>query len=163
MVTRAEAEAREIFQRVRDVFELEELTYDPPRPHEFFVNSLFTRTLGYLVGWFGKIPRLLQCTSAGILKTAPTTTGFEKNDTKAGTAPDSYGAAIAFDTIVSRVDIFIWDNPAMVKRSPDGIIWHDEFEVPAGTMYSFDCVTHSFNIRNKSAGLVARYSVIGWS
>jgi len=104
---------------------------------------------------------MLRCTAAGELKTAPTSTGIEHNDTKSGDAPDAYGAAIEFDQVASRLDIFIWDNPAMVKRSLDGAVFDDEFEVPVG-FYSIDAVTASFNIKNKTAASVARYQVVGW-
>ena len=93
---------------------------------------------------FFKIPKVLQ------------------NDTKAGDAPDAYGAAIAFDKICETVDIFLWDKPAMVKRSRDGVNWDDEFEVPADSMYSIDCKTHSVKIENKTPTEIARYQFVGW-
>ena len=97
--------------------------------------------------------RLLVSTIAG---------SFENNDTKTGTAADTYGTNIAFDQVATRMDIWIFDNAAMIKRSKDGASFDDEFEVPAGVFYSLDATVHTFNIKNKSAGSNARYSIIGW-
>jgi len=151
----------ETIQNVRENL-LEDMDFDPSQVRRFFVSNIIGRVFAHLIGWTGARAMRLLCTGAGILKVAPLGTGFEHNDTKAGNAPDSYGTALTFDQICSRVDIFIWDNPAMVKRSLDGTIYDDEFEVPAGGFYSFDCVTHSINIKNKTATSVARYQIIGW-
>lgn len=86
----------------------------------------------------------------------------EINDTKSGNAPDAYGVAIALDAICENVDVFIFDNAAMVKRTRNGTNWDDPFEVPANTCFSFECKTHSINIENKTAGSIARYSIVGW-
>ena len=86
-----------------------------------------------------------------------------QNDTKAGTAADAYlGTPLAFDKVCETVDVFIFTNAAIVKRSRDGTNWDDEFEAPADTMYSFDCKTHSINIKNKTAGNNAVYSIVGF-
>jgi len=139
----------------------EDLDFEPERVRNFFTSNILTRTLAHLVGWTGKRGKMLRCTQAGELKTAPTSIGIEHNNTKSGNAPDEYGAAIEFDQVASRLDIFIFDNPAMFKRSLDGTTFEDEIEVPVG-FYSVDCVTHSFNIENKTEASVARYQVVGW-
>jgi len=157
-----EARARELYQKIRDLFTLEGLDFIPESVVDFYVTNLFGRTFSYLIGWFGTTPTRVQTTSAGILKTAPGAAGFEYNDTYTGTATDTWSAAIAFTQTASRVDIFIWDNPADIQRSSDGIVWQDTIEVPANTMYSFDAVTVQFRIKNTNAGFAARYQVIGW-
>ena len=86
----------------------------------------------------------------------------KQNDTLAGNATDAYGAAIPFATTCVSVDIFIWDNAAVVKRSYDGVTWDDEFEIPANSGYMFDATTLQVKIKNKTAGSVARYSITGW-
>lgn len=86
-----------------------------------------------------------------------------QNDTKFGTAGAEYlETPLAFDKTCETVDVFIFTNAAMVKRSMDGITWDDEFEVPADTMYSFDCKTLSINIKNKPDGANTRYQFNGW-
>ena len=86
----------------------------------------------------------------------------DQNDTKKGDAPNSYGDAIAFDSICQTVDVWVFDNAMMFKRTRDGDNYDDEFEIPADTHFSFDGKTHSFNVANKTPDSVARYSIIGW-
>ena len=150
-------------ERIQKVKEhlLEDLDFEPERVRNFFTSNIFSRAFSHLVGWTGKKARMLRCTEAGELKTAPTSTGIEHNDVKSGDAPNSYGSAIEFDQIASRLDIFIWDYPVMFKRSLDGGPPDDEFEIPVG-FYSLDCVTHSFYIKNETSTSQARYQVIGW-
>ena len=91
----------------------------------------------------------------------PVTYTPKHQEPKTGDAPDIYGAEITFAQKVMRLDIFIWDNDVMFKRSPDGITFDPEEEIPQG-FYSVDAETLSFNIQNKTTGLTARYQVVGW-
>ena len=150
----------ELVQNVEE-FLLEDLKFDPPQVRRFYTSNIFSRTFSHIVGWTGRRARMLRCTEAGELKTAPTSTGIETNDSKPGNAPDDYAGMITFDQVASRLDIFIWNNPAIIKRSLDGLTYQDEIEVPAG-FYSVDAVTVGFDIKNESAGAVARYQVVGW-
>ena len=139
----------------------EDLDFEPEKIRNYYTTTIFQRALAHIVGWTGTKAKMLRCTAAGELKTAPTSTGIEHNDTKPGDAPDAYGAMQTFDLVASRLDIFIWDNPAIFKRSLDGATYDDEIEVPAG-FYSVDAVTAGFTIKNKTPTSVARYQVIGW-
>jgi len=134
---------------------------EPEYVREFFTDNLFRKTLAFLVGRASKEAKILRCTEGGVQKVASVGAGLEFNDTKSGTAPDDYGAAIQFDEVVSVIDIFIWDYPVIFKRTHDGLTYGDEFELDPG-QYRFEVSTHSFNIKNKTAGLTARYQVIGW-
>jgi hypothetical protein len=80
---------------------------------------------------------------------------------KIGIAPDVYGVDDAFTQKVMRLDIFIWDNDVLFKRSPDGITMDPETEIPQG-FYSMDAETLSFTIQNKNPGQAARYQIVGW-
>ncbi|MBA7521501.1 hypothetical protein ES705_13608 [subsurface metagenome] len=150
-------------ERVQKIKEhlLEDFDFEPERVRNFFVSNIFTRVFSHLVGWTGKRARMLRCTQAGELKTAPTSTGIEYNDVKSGNAPNEYDSVIEFDSIVSRLDVFIFDNPAYIKRYLVAGSDFDEIEVPAG-FYSVDAVTYGFKIKNKTADSIARYQVIGW-
>ena len=156
-------EEKRIIQKL-DEFSLPEkdVSFIPKTIRNFFIENIIKRAFVYLFGYDGHKFVRLKCTSAGALKTAPLGTGFEHNDTKKGTASDDYGSDILFDSIVSRVDVFIWDNDAIIKRINADGNYEDEIEIPAGTMYSFDCSTKGFNIKNKTAGQNARYQVVGW-
>ena len=139
----------------------EDLDFEPEHVRNFFTSNIFTRALAHLVGWTGRGAKMLRCTQAGELKTAPTSTGIEYHDTKAGDAPNEYAAIIAFDVIVSRLDVFIFDNPAYLKRYLTAESDLDDIEVPVG-FYSVDAVTYGFQIKNKTADSIARYQVVGW-
>ena len=127
---------------------------------QFFTDNLFRKSLAYLVAVATKHSKLLRCTEGGVLKVASVGAGLEFNDVKSGNAADAYGTAIAFDEIASVIEIWIWDNSAIFKRTHDGTTWGDEIELDPG-VYRYEIVTHSFNIKNKTAGAVARYQVIG--
>ena len=156
----AEIVPEEQVQKVKSRL-LEDLDFEPEQVVNFYTRNIFQRALAHLVGWTGLSSKMLRCTEGGILKTAPTATGLEHNDTKKGNAPDDYAGMITFDQVAARLDIFIFDNPAIIKRSLDGIVYEDEIEVPAG-FYSVDVVTVGFDIKNETAASVARYQIIGW-
>ena len=156
----AEIVPEEQVQKVKSRI-LEDLEFEPEQVVNFYTRNIFQRALAHLVGRAATASKMLRCTEAGELKTAPTSTGIEHNDTKKGNAPDDYAGMITFDQVASRLDIFIWDNSAIIKRSLDGLVYEDEIEVPAG-FYSVDAVTVGFDIKNETALSVARYQVVGW-
>jgi len=162
MATRDEINAKEVCQQVKDIYELEDLELEPKNTHQLFVGGVVNRVMAWLCGWVDKTPVRLQATAGGILKVATTGVGFQHNDSWADTAADDYGAAKTFDQIVSRIDVFLFDNAAYIKRSLDGVTFEDEMELPGGCAYSFDCTTTSINIRNKTAGSNARFLIVGW-
>lgn len=162
MATRSEIESKEVCQQVANVYQLEDLSLVPADTHELYLGGVVNRVMAWLVGWCGLKPTRLQCTSAGVLKVATTGTGFSHNDTWAATAADAYGTAKTFDQVASRVDIFLFDNPAIIKRSIDGVTYDDEIELIAPGVYSYDGTTTSINVKNKTAGSNARFQIIGW-
>lgn len=158
--TRSDIE--EQYQNVVENELTEDLTLDPKKPTRYYVSNIFQRVFSALFGWYGKELKRIKCTSAGELRVATTGAPVSNNDTHSGNAPDTYGTPIQFDDVAIRVDIFVFDNPAIIKRTPDGTTWNDEIEIPANSMYSIDASTHSINIRNKTAGSIARYQIVGW-
>jgi len=149
-------------QNIRENNLIEDYDFDPKQPRRYYVNNLFQRVFSHLIGWSTLGARKLRCTVGGILQVAPIGTGYEHNDTYSGNAPDTYGAAIVFDRVVSRIDIMIWDNDAVIKRSLDGVTYDDEMEIPSNYAMSFDCSTYSILVKNKTAGQKARYQITGW-
>jgi len=152
----------EEFQEVVEDVVQEDLKFEPEQARRFFVNNFITRTFARLFGTALDKPIALKATTAGELKVAPVGAGYEFNDTKSGSATDTWSPALTFDQIVSRIDLTIWDNPAIIGRTIDGVTWQDDIEVPANTMYSFDASTKAVRIKNKTAGAVARYQFVGW-
>ena len=150
----------ELVQNVREFIQ-EDLDFDPPQSRRFYTTNIFQRTLAHIVGWTPWGARMLRCTSAGELKTAPTSTGIESYQAEKGAGADTY-QNVTFEQMVSRIDIFVWDNPAQLRLSKDGgLTFFDEFEVPPG-FYSVDMRAVLCQIMNKTAGQMARYQVIGW-
>ena len=147
-------------QQVRE-FLLEDLDFDPPQVQTFFTSNIFGRAFAHLVGWTGRKAKMLKCTSAGELKTAPTTTGIEHAQRFKGFAEDIWSVALSFDETAARVDFFIWDNPGNFRLYLGGVLILDDVEAPAG-FYSIDCRVDFFCIKNQTEGQVARYQVIGW-
>lgn len=82
-----------------------------------------------------------------------------------GNAPDVYGAPITFGTgVVSKfLDVTVWDQSVYISFSFDGVNFGDDFEVDyedPPLQIPFAC--SAFLIRNKTAGLIARYQVAGF-
>ncbi|MBA7495769.1 hypothetical protein ES702_06358 [subsurface metagenome] len=95
--------------------------------------------------------------------TGPVTTmpGFEKYEGAAGTGTDTLAEWIVWSEVVSRIDVFIWDNPANIYLTFSDDMNGNVFEVPVG-FYSFDCQSKKLFGANKTAGNVTRYQIIGW-
>jgi len=139
-------------------------SFIPKYVREYFIDNLLKRVFAYLFGWDIETgePRKVAVNPDGSLRVTVTGESLSINDTKTGTAPDAYGARVDFDVVVSRIDIFIWDNAALLMRSMDGNIFMDEIEIPANSFYGIDARCHSFKIKNKSVGFPAVYQIIGW-
>jgi len=101
-------------------------------------------------------------TTGGAKRVANVGAGLERNDTKTGTASDIWSGAIAFDTIVSVVEILAIDNDLDFMRSPDNVIWDDAITIYAGEEKAIDVATHSFKVKNTISGWTAKYRVIGY-
>lgn len=63
-------------QKVKEYYIVEDLKFSPKFLKNLWVNNVLTRTLARLVGWTGKRPVMLRCTSDGRLHT--TTVGSGK-------------------------------------------------------------------------------------
>jgi hypothetical protein len=60
------------------------------------------------------------------------------------------------------MDIYVFDNRVIFKRSYDGQTWDDEWEIFQDSMLSIDVLTKSFNVRNATPGAPARLQVVGY-
>lgn len=153
---------KQIYQRLKSENLFEILELDPKYVPWMYTSNFIQRALARCVGQgpYGPVP--IRCNEDGSLYVAGLGGGYTQNETKKGNAPDAYGTAIAFKAAMGRIDLFVFDQPAIIKRTRDGVTWDDEIEVWKDSFYSFDCKTLQFNVKNKTAGLTARYQVIGW-
>lgn len=140
-----------------------DLHIEPSTPY-FRTNNFIQNTLARLVGWYPSAAdwRRLIIDAQGRLEVSTIQASYDHNDSKQGNSPDSPGGIIAFDDIIKRLDIFVWDYPMYLYRTVDGVTFQDSIEIPADTMYSLDGTCHSVLIHNKVAGQVARYQMVGW-
>lgn len=153
---------KQIYQRIssENLFELLELDpkYVPWMYISNVIQRVFARTLGQ--GPFGPVP--IRCNEDGSLYVAGLGGGYTQNEVISGNAPDAYAGPFAFSAVMGRVDLFVFDQGSIFKRSRDGVTWDDDIELWKDSFYSFDCKTLQFDIQNKTAGLTARYQAIGW-
>lgn len=162
--TKQEELKRLLDQQVLDPsLRVDEIPIQPFTPH-YRTNNFIQNTLSRLFARYeaGDRWRWLTVDANNRLLVSTIAGSLDNNDTKTGNAPDAYGANIAFDSVASRLDIYVFDNPAYFKRSKTGAAFDDEFEIPAGVILHLDATCHSINIKNKGAGNVARYSIVGW-
>lgn len=151
-----------IYQRIYAENLFEQIGLDPKYIPWMYISNViqrvFARTLGQ--GPFGPVP--IRCNEDGSLFVAGLGGAYTRNHVEKGTAPDAYGSAIAFPQTMGRIDLTVFDQKMLFKRSRDGVLWDDEIEVFKDSFYSFDCNTLQFNVQNYTAGLNARYQCIGW-
>jgi len=151
-----------IFQRIDAENLFEAIGLDPKYIPWMYISNViqrvFARTLGQ--GPFGPVP--IKCNEEGSLYVAGLGGAYTRNEVKTGSAPDAYGAAVAFSAVMGRVDIYCLDQKMYFKRTRDDVLWDDEIELFKDSFYSIDCNTLKFNIKNYAAGQTARYQIVGW-
>jgi len=151
-----------IFQRIQAENLFETIGLDPKYVPWMYISNViqrvFARTLGQ--GPYGPVP--IKCNEDGSLYVAGLGGAYTRNQNKTGTSPDAYGAAITFSQVAGRVDLFVYDNKMLFKRSRDNVTWDDEIELFKDSFYSFDCNTLAFNVKNYTAAQNARYAAVGW-
>ena len=88
----------------------------------------------------------------------------------ANAAPDVYGVAYEFadpqtgaNATTRFIDITIWDNPAHLSFSYDGVYFGDDMEIdPDHPPLQLPFAVRAFKIKNKTAGSIARWQVCGF-
>jgi|SRR5882672_4666864 len=88
---------------------------------------------------------------------------FGKQMHLAGSAPDTTPVTFDINPEALRFDISIFDNPALVAFSDDGIHFTTEREYPAGVLSSLDIRVRKFTIRNKTVASIARFDVVAFT
>jgi hypothetical protein len=138
--------------------------FEPRYAQRYYIDNILKRVFAYIFGWdyINNVPVRLKANQDGTLRVSSVSIPFSVNDTKSGNAPDTYETPLTFDQDCGEVDVFIFDNAALIQRSTDGTTWQDEIEIPANTMYSFSATTRAIRIKNKTAGSTARYQIVGW-
>jgi len=159
----AKITVEEVWQNLIENYFKEDVSLDPEFVERFFVSNIVQRSLAHVVGKTDSGAVRIRATSAGELKVAPSGTGYEHNQTIAKfTVADAYAEKI-FSQVVSRVDITTWSFGIIIKRKPiAGAGYEGEIEIPANTMYSFDCSTIYVSVKNATPGSNASCQIVGW-
>jgi len=153
----------ELWQNLKEKYFKEDIELSPEFVEEFFVSNMVQRTLAHVVGQSDQAAVRIRATAAGELKVAPSGTGYEHNETIAKfTVADAY-AEKTLSRVCSRIDITTWNYGIIIKRQPTTAAGYEgEIEIPANTMYSFDCSTIYISVKNATPGSNASCQIVGW-
>lgn len=150
-------------QAIREAWLNLEATTDPATMRRFFTSNVMQRTLAQLIarGETSAVP--LVCTEGGRLKVVSLPGGFTHNDvTYDATVADAY-TEFVFADICGRVDIWVWDNGATIKRRATSVSgYEDEIKIDANQFYSFDCDVDAISYKNTTGAAVAKLQAVGW-
>lgn len=82
----------------------------------------------------------------------------------AGNAPDAFAAhALAALPITQMLEITCWDNPCVIELSYDNVTFGGDIEIDnSDPPILLPFAMKSFKIKNKTAGLVSRYQIVGF-
>ncbi|MCW7079288.1 MAG: hypothetical protein OCU22_09225 [Canidatus Methanoxibalbensis ujae] len=129
---------------------------------QLFVDNLIRRVQAILIAKSDEYFKTLSCTADGALHIAFARAIFDDYQVLDGTAGDSYSEE-TFDRQVDVVDIFIYDNAAIIKISRDDVKGYGgEIELWADTFYSITGKVKRIAVKNKTSGSNARYKFVGW-
>lgn len=151
-----------IYQRIKAENLFEPIPLEPQYVRHMYVDNVVTRTLARVVAQGPYGPVVIRANEQGYLYVAGLGGGYKRNEVKKLTAPDNYATPISFSQPVGRMDIYVFDNRVIFKRSYDGQTWDDEWEIFADSMLSIDVLTKSFNVKNATTGAPARLQVVGY-
>lgn len=162
-MAKQDIELVEVWQNLKDKKLLENIIVDPSYVRRFYCSNIFQRTLAHLIGEADSGAVKIGATESGAVKVASSGTALTHNETIAKfTSADAY-AEKTFSQVCDRVDITVWTFSVIVKRKPTaGASYEGEIEIPAGTMYSFDCSTEHISVKNQNAGDNALCQIVGW-
>lgn len=153
---------KRIVQRIQSEKMFEDLDLDPKYLPWLYLDNVIQRVFARVMGMGPYGPVTIKCNEEGSLYVAGLGGAYTRNETKQGNCPDAYGAPVEFSAPMGRVDITIFDNKAVLKRSRDGVTVDDEIELFKDCFYSIDCNTLQVWLKNYTALSVARYQLVGW-
>lgn len=161
--TRRKVEAHQEWGRIKGLDHLLNMREQLDEITDMFASNLISRTLSIILAQYKNEVRTLQATKDGHLIVSLTGGAVDTNQTISGIAGDTYQTVPhSFFTECTRTDIYTWDNPALIKISRDGVVWGDEFEIPANYFLGLDLRIKEINIRNRDAGFPCRFQFLGW-
>jgi len=68
-----------------------------------------------------------------------------------------------FPGAILRIDLSVFDQSLLFQFSPDLTHFTRERELQAGVIASLDMYVRALLVRNKTAGSIGRFNLIGWT
>lgn len=151
-----------IVQKIRETGFQEDIEVIPESPKTYWTDNIFTRTLTRLYGK-GKTRYIpIEATEAGEIKVAVSGGGLDNYYTFPKATIADVFATKNFTEIVSKVDITVWTNPAIIQLSNDGVSFGADIYINPNTFYSVDQSIKSIKYKNGSAGNNAVLQLVGF-
>ncbi|RLC84234.1 MAG: hypothetical protein DRI93_03275 [Aquificota bacterium] len=127
-----------------------------------FVNNIAQLVYSILIAQGPINFQTLRCTEDGALYVAQTDTALDAYEVIEGTAGDNFTTK-NFSQQVKVLDVFIYDNPAIIQISRDLVAdFGGDIEIWKDAFYSVSALVRRVKIKNKTAGSNARYKLVGW-
>lgn len=152
----------EINQNLKSSYVDEDIITDPQNIRRYFTSNIFQRCLSHLFGRGNSKSYPIRCTEAGALHNASIGGGFNYHSMTYHTMTVDTSYDITFDPRAGRIDLWVYDNDAMITFSGGGSPLEDYWLIEAGAYYSFDVNADIFSIKNATAGANTRFRVVAF-
>jgi len=153
------AEVEKWTQKILEEVE-EDIKFSPSRIKNFFIDNIITRTFSHIFAYTdSEKPIRLRATEEGLLKTTSFPVIYERYNTYAGTAKDSYDSTTTheFSESYSRFDILIENGDAVLSFKLGSGVWGDDIILNEG-YHSIDFSHLGFRIKNRTPGKSITYN-----
>jgi len=156
-------EERRLVQIIHNKEELYDFQDLLDKTLQLFVDNIIRRVQAILIAKSRADFKTLGCTEDGSLWVSWGRTALDAVGVFEGDAPDDY-TTLEFTNIPDIVDIWIYDNTALLKFQTEAAtsFANLELEMWASCFYSIPARIKKIQIKNKTAGSVARYKILGW-
>jgi len=158
----SKAVAEEVSQIIHDKTELINFNQFVEKTFQLQMTNIIQAAIALLQAQGPTGIVALQATSDGALKVSQAQASLDEYEMLEGSGSDSF-VEKAFNQQVSRLDIFIYDNAAVIKIAKDAVSsYGGEIEILADSFYSIDALIQRVSVKNKTSGANARFKLVGW-
>lgn len=158
----AKAAVEEVAQIIHDKTELINFNQFVEKTFQLQMTNIIQAAIALLQAQGPTGIVALQATSDGALKVSQAQASLDEYEMLEGSGSDSF-VEKTFSQQVSRLDIFIYDNAAVIKIAKDKVSsYGGEIEIWADSFYSIDALIQRVSVKNKTSGSNARFKLVGW-
>lgn len=151
------------YRRLKDNKLRVDIKGEPDYLQHLYTGNFFQKGLAFLVGRATNDSKLLKCNEAGELVVATTGSPYDTYEVVADTAVDALKGETEWSVIVSRIDIWVWDNPLNLKLKTKEPTIGGIIEIPADSFFGLDASCIAYDYQNAVAGQDSRFQLLGWS